>query len=167
MQYGANYVGRNFKLIRPHHVSATETFMAGLSGVSKAADEKNTLILLEFQIGEPRRAAKAWVNENNVKLDDSPAERGTVTEQSPAPERKLKTLREYLPTLTEVKSSNIKAVGLADDGLVVAFTNGIGYHYAGVTEADLTEMLGAESVGKYFNANIKGNSTFESKKLEA
>lgn len=62
------------------------------------------------------------------------------------------------PEMTPVKSSNIKAVGYDKDGQVlhVQFLNGSHYTHAGVSPADHTALASAESVGKHYNANIKG-----------
>lgn len=55
-----------------------------------------------------------------------------------------------------LNSSQVKKVALAEEGLLVTFTKGTEYLYKGVTEAVYEDMLKAESVGKYLNANIKG-----------
>jgi len=58
-----------------------------------------------------------------------------------------------------VSSSNVSAVGYDAEfaRLFVEFTSGATYRYDGV-EKDLYEtLLKAESVGKFLNANIKGN----------
>lgn len=63
----------------------------------------------------------------------------------------------------EVKSSNLKKVGYDSERTVlgVVFKSGSEYHYEGVSEDQFQDLLGAESVGKHFNANIK--SAFEGK----
>lgn len=175
MQYGATYIGRNFKLIRPHHASATFTIPAGAIGMATAIEEKSTSILMEFTA--PNKA-KAWIEESNLKLDDSvapaapaaspaPAETPAVTEEGTS-----RPLSFYLSRLTAVKSSNIKGVGVFDGTLVVVFTNGTGYQYRmksgqGFSQETFKELLEAESVGKYYNANVKNNPAIESSKLEA
>ena len=63
--------------------------------------------------------------------------------------------------LHPVESSNIKAVGyrVETKQLLVQFKADTLYSYDGV-EADTFEaLLNAESVGKYFNANIKDRYT--------
>ena len=61
------------------------------------------------------------------------------------------------PTMTPVVSSNIASVGYNEDEklLFIQFNNGSVYSYVDVP-ADLVEKLhAAESVGSFFNANIK------------
>jgi hypothetical protein len=60
-------------------------------------------------------------------------------------------------TMTAVKSSQIAAVGY-DAGaqtLAVQFVRGYTYHYTPVPEAVYQGLLAAESVGKFFGANVK------------
>ena len=181
MQYGETYVGRRFRLVRPHYESIDpnfiETFSAGWIGVLKSVNIKAGEMLLEFET--PRGPMRAKIKEANVVLDSAPAGEfkakapsgnpdGTRTEQSePTSVPRFKRLQEYEPKLTEVKSSNIKAIGHEGGDLIVAFTNGTGYGYAGVPEQVYAMMLESESVGKFFNAKIKGNTAYESTKLEA
>lgn len=58
---------------------------------------------------------------------------------------------------TPVKSSNILSVGYAEDSrtLEVEFPGSV-YQYKGVGPEVHADMLKAESVGKYFAANIRG-----------
>ena len=58
--------------------------------------------------------------------------------------------------MKEVKSSNIHAIGWADNMLKVRFKNGTEYHYYDVPEKVHADLMSAESVGKHFNAHIKG-----------
>jgi len=58
------------------------------------------------------------------------------------------------------QSSTIDEVGAADGNLLVRFNSGKLYRYIGAAE-HCAAMLTAESAGKYFNANIKPNYTFE------
>lgn len=58
-------------------------------------------------------------------------------------------------TLTPVKSSNIAAIGYQDGTLAVQFSSGAVYHYDGVPPNVFAEMQAAESVGRYFSANIR------------
>jgi hypothetical protein len=62
------------------------------------------------------------------------------------------------PEMTPVKSSNLKAVGYDKDGQVlhVQFLNGSHYSHAGVSPDHHAALMAAESVGKHYNANIKG-----------
>ncbi|MEJ0105186.1 MAG: KTSC domain-containing protein [Bacteroidota bacterium] len=57
-----------------------------------------------------------------------------------------------------VESSNIKSVGYDPNTstLEVEFHNGAIWQYYDVLESSYYEMKSASSVGKYFNANIKG-----------
>lgn len=56
-----------------------------------------------------------------------------------------------------VQSSNIKSVGYdASTGtLQVEFRNGGLFDYAGVTPEQHAEMMGADSVGRYFHGHIR------------
>ena len=64
-----------------------------------------------------------------------------------------------------VKSSNLKDVGYdpATQELQVGFLNGNIFSYAGVPQEDFEALMAAESIGKAFNAGIRG--IFESTKL--
>lgn len=66
--------------------------------------------------------------------------------------------------MTEVHSSNIRAVGHEGLTLRIQFHNGSVYDYAGVSEAVAADMLRAPSIGKYFFAHIKGK--YEASKVE-
>lgn len=59
--------------------------------------------------------------------------------------------------MQSVSSSNIAAVGYdeAEKKLHVQFHNGSTYAYEGVPADVHSELVGAESVGKYFNAHVK------------
>lgn len=174
MQYGANYTGRSFQLIRAHYEDKV-TIAAGSIGVARAVDLKSLSLLLEFT-GAVEPKARVWVAEGNVLLVDSPP--ATVSGNdtpldAPAPkplppaERKYKTLREYQPKLIVVKSSNIKALGHVDGGLVVEFTNGTGYIYPGVSADVVNDLIGEPSIGKAFNTRVKNNDDYTAVKLEA
>lgn len=54
-----------------------------------------------------------------------------------------------------VNSSNIKSIGFEKGVLFTEFKNGNVFMYEGVPKKEFDSMLKAESVGKYFNANIK------------
>lgn len=62
-----------------------------------------------------------------------------------------------------VKSSNINSVGYDQEQsiLEVEFKSGAVYQYEGVTAEQHSDMLAAESVGKYFNTHIR--TAFEGK----
>lgn len=57
-----------------------------------------------------------------------------------------------------VESSNIRSIGYDNSTatLEVEFNNGAIWQYYDVLESSYYEMKSASSVGKYFNANIKG-----------
>lgn len=63
--------------------------------------------------------------------------------------------------MQKVKSSNILAVGYDDASkkLRVQFNSGT-YEYDGVEKQSFEEMLKAESVGKFFQSNIRSNHEF-------
>jgi hypothetical protein len=63
-------------------------------------------------------------------------------------------------------SSAIAAVNYAGDSLVltVTFRGGSTWEYYGVTGSTADELAAAESVGKYFHANIRGR--YEGAKVE-
>lgn len=60
--------------------------------------------------------------------------------------------------MKSVKSSNISAIGFSPETkeLHVAFTNGTRYVYHDVDADKHTELMSADSVGRHFNAHIKG-----------
>ena len=58
--------------------------------------------------------------------------------------------------LIKITSSNIEAVGYAEEfGLVIQYKSGI-YIYPGATREVYDELLAAQSKGKYVASNIKG-----------
>lgn len=61
-----------------------------------------------------------------------------------------------------VESSNIRYVGYDEFLLVLEteFKNGAVYRYYGVPSEVHDELINAESVGKYFNANVKSKYNF-------
>ena len=61
---------------------------------------------------------------------------------------------------TEVDSSQIKSVGYDEATLMLEVEfrySGSVYTYFDVPKSEYDAMMAAESVGKYFNANIKGS----------
>lgn len=61
-----------------------------------------------------------------------------------------------------VESSNIRSVGY-DEGtqaLEVEFSSGTVYRYTGVPMSVHMDLVTSESVGKYFNANVKSAYPF-------
>jgi hypothetical protein len=58
----------------------------------------------------------------------------------------------------DVTSSNIKSIGYDFDNstLEIAFHSGATWEYYDFSESSWYEFDGAESHGKYFNTNIKG-----------
>lgn len=63
---------------------------------------------------------------------------------------------------TPVTSSNIYAVGYDADSqtLEIEFKNGAVYQYSSVPSGEYEGIMGAESKGKYLNANIKNRYSF-------
>lgn len=61
-----------------------------------------------------------------------------------------------------VESSNIAAVGFDPETktLHVAFSNGTVYRYHDVDAEKHAKLMSADSVGKHFNAHIKGAHKF-------
>ncbi|MCX2864605.1 KTSC domain-containing protein [Paucibacter sp. PLA-PC-4] len=59
---------------------------------------------------------------------------------------------------TPVSSSNIASVGYDADSstLEIEFNNGTVYQYFDVNENVYNELIGAQSIGGYLAANIKG-----------
>ena len=70
--------------------------------------------------------------------------------------------------MIKVKSSLIQAVDYDEDTkrLVVEFKGGKTYVYKEVPPEIYKDMLYAESVGKFFSANIKGNALYPYEKAE-
>ena len=64
------------------------------------------------------------------------------------------------PTLTRVSvvSSNIAEVAYSSlrCSMVIKFNSGVDYEYDAVPQQVFEEMIGADSVGKYFHANVRG-----------
>lgn len=60
----------------------------------------------------------------------------------------------YLADLTEVKSSNIAAIGERDGHLIVKFNNGTAYRYPGMART-IDEMIAAESMGRFFAQKLR------------
>lgn len=56
----------------------------------------------------------------------------------------------------QVDSSNILEAGYIDNTLRVTFHNGDVYEYSGVPISVYVELVGADSVGGYFNKLVKG-----------
>ncbi len=61
---------------------------------------------------------------------------------------------------TPVESSNIVSVGWNNGTLEIEFIKGKLYQYMGVPKEVYTNMLRAESVGKYFHANIRSKYSY-------
>lgn len=61
-----------------------------------------------------------------------------------------------------VNSSNLSAVGYeAESGVLeVEFLGGAVYRYSDVPESEYDALMGADSKGKYFSANIKSKYAF-------
>ncbi len=74
-----------------------------------------------------------------------------------------------------VTSSNLEAVayfppeqvnGENEGSVQVIFKNGHRWKYSKVPREVFEQMLAAESVGKFYNAEIKGNELYEAQKVE-
>ena len=65
-------------------------------------------------------------------------------------------------TRKSVESSNLRSVGYDEFLLVleIEFKSGAVYRYYGVPSEVHDELINAESVGKYFNANVKSKYNF-------
>ena len=65
--------------------------------------------------------------------------------------------------MRKVESSNLDAIGYDRDlkRLIVTFKNGRTYRYQDVEESVFKDMLEADSKGKFFSMNIKGQYDFE------
>ena len=65
-------------------------------------------------------------------------------------------------TRKSVESSNLRSVGYDEFLLVleIEFKSGAVYRYYGVPSEVHDELVNAESVGKYFNANVKSKYNF-------
>ena len=66
--------------------------------------------------------------------------------------------------MEKVKSSNLSEVGYdeEEETLVVQFKNGSKYTYDDVPVSEYHALMGAPSVGKYFNTNIaKGGYSYK------
>jgi hypothetical protein len=64
--------------------------------------------------------------------------------------------------MESVDSSNIREIGYdeAEKTLGIIFHSGILYHYFEVTPETFEEFKTADSLGKYFNANIRNQYDF-------
>ena len=71
-----------------------------------------------------------------------------------------KATNEFAWTMVGVISSNLKSCGYnpATKTLRVLFHNGGAYQYSPITREEYMSLIKAESVGKFFNANIKDNT---------
>lgn len=65
--------------------------------------------------------------------------------------------------MQQVQSSQISAVGYdeATSTLSIQFAKGNVYHYAAVPKVMYERLIGAESIGKFFYAHIKGHFAYE------
>lgn len=66
-----------------------------------------------------------------------------------------------MPEMTPVDSSNIAAIGWADNELYIEFNSGSTYVYADVPESTFERMMDADSQGKFFHANIRGQYDYD------
>jgi len=63
---------------------------------------------------------------------------------------------------TPVSSSTINSIGYDPDsrGLEIEFTRGAVYVYHEVPQHEYENLMVSESIGRYFNANIRDNYAF-------
>ncbi len=61
----------------------------------------------------------------------------------------------------KVDSSNLESVGYSEGVLEVEFKNGAIYRYFDVSSETFKELMNSDSLGKYFNSNIRNNYEFE------
>lgn len=66
-----------------------------------------------------------------------------------------------MTTMKPVKSSAIHSVGYERGALLVKFTSGKVFRFLKVPEPVYTKMLAADSVGKFFGANVRGKFKHE------
>lgn len=66
----------------------------------------------------------------------------------------------------KVESSNISAVGYANDSLFVQYKNGSMYLYNKVPKKVYEELLKAESKGRFVNESIKGKYEYNKVAVE-
>ena len=64
---------------------------------------------------------------------------------------------EELPTMVPVKSSNLAAVGHANEKLYIRFKQGVVYKYHGVSSQAHQALMRAPSQGSHFARFIKGH----------
>lgn len=71
----------------------------------------------------------------------------------------------YKIPLHAVRSSNIAALGYDDAKqiLAVQFMSGEVFHYAGISDDLATQLLQAESIGKFYHSTIRGK--FQAQKM--
>jgi hypothetical protein len=71
------------------------------------------------------------------------------------------------PTIHPVKSGMLTGVGYdpASRTLAVQYTNGGIYHYHGIEQTHVDDLLAAESLGKHFLIHIR-NAGFEATRIE-
>jgi len=60
-----------------------------------------------------------------------------------------------------VDSSNLDAVAMGEDTMYIRFNGGRVYAYTNISPTIYADLIGADSVGRYFNANIKGHYEYE------
>ena len=68
--------------------------------------------------------------------------------------------------MVQVESSNIESVGMSGDDLIVKFKTGATYSYKDVPIRVFIELTTAESVGRYFNREVKGKYEYKYEKLD-
>ena len=70
-----------------------------------------------------------------------------------------------IPRKQTPESSQIKSAGWDKNYLVIEFNSGGIYSYHPVTQIAFTNLITADSVGKYFHSNIKDNKNITFNKI--
>lgn len=65
-----------------------------------------------------------------------------------------------IPKMILVESSNIKSVGYENDNLFIEYRNGV-YVYKNVPERVYSDLLTAESKGRFVNMFVKPNYDYD------
>ena len=68
------------------------------------------------------------------------------------------------PLQSDVTSSNIAKAGHDGENLYLLFNSGVAYKYPNVPQKTYTDLISAESVGRFFYKTIR--NTFRYEKLE-
>lgn len=96
---------------------------------------------------------------SNVEIQEQPKKETTSsTQHKPKTEIKINKLEDTIVMQEAPKSSAFIEVGYGSNMLKVVFRKGgAAYIYYGVPESVWEEFINSDSLGRYFNTNIKGN----------